>query len=111
MNTLLDQQLCEDHQAALARGLEAFDRDRAAMDHYYNQEAEMAADLQRQFEMDRQANEQARAYWAANAFQDAQALNLLLDSPHATIEDCRSTLCKAIISLSKIRSLVMGDSQ
>lgn len=111
MNTLLDQQLCEDHQAALARGLEAFDRDRAAMDHYYNQEAEMAGDLQRQFEMDRQANEQARAYWAANAFQDAQALNLLLDSPHATIEDCRSTLCKAIISLSKIRSLVMGDSQ
>ena len=111
MNTLLDQQLSEDHQAALARGLEAFDRDQAAMDHYYSQEAEMANDLQRQFEMDRQANEEVRAYWAANAFQDAQSLNLLLDSPHATVEDCRSTLCKAIISLSKIRSLVMGEVQ
>ena len=116
MNTLLDQQHSEDHQAALARGLEAFDRDQAAMDHYYNQEAEMANDLlcrlaafERQFELDRQSKEEAKAYWAANAFQDAQALNTLLDNPSATIEDCRSTLCKAIISLSKIRSLVMGE--
>ena len=111
MNTFLDQQLSEDHQAALARGLEAFDRDQAAMDHYYEQEAEMASDLQRQFELDRQAREEVKAYWAANAFQDAQALNMLLDNPSATVEDCRSTLCKAIISLSKIRSLVMGEVQ
>ena len=111
MNTLLDQQLSEDHQAALARGLEAFDRDRDQIDHYYIQEAEMASDLQRQFESDRQAKEEVKAYWAANAFQDAQALNLLLDNPSATVEDCRPLLCKAIISLSKIRSLVMGESQ
>ena len=111
MNTYLDQQLSEDHQAALARGLAEFDRDREAMDHYYQQEAEMASDLQRQFEMDRQAKEEVKAYWAANAFQDAQALNLLLDNPAATVEDCRSTLCKSIISLSKIRSLLMGEVQ
>lgn len=111
MNTLLNQQLSEDHQAALARGLAEFDRDHVALDHYYEQEAIMANDLQRQFEIDRQAKEEVRAYWAANAFQDAQALNLLLDSPNATIEDCRATLCKAIISLSKMRSLVMGEAQ
>ena len=111
VNTFLDQQQSEDHQAALARGLEAFDRDQAAMDHYYRQEAGMASDLQRQFEFDRQSKEEVRAYWAANAFQDAQALNLLLDNPSATVEDCRSTLCKAIISLSKIRSLIMGEVQ
>lgn len=111
MNILLDQQLSEDHQAALARGLEAFDRDREAMDHYHKQEAQMAGDLQHQFELDRQAKEDVKAYWAANAFQDAQALNMLLDSPHATVEDCRSTLCKAIISLSKVRSLLMGEAQ
>mgnify|MGYP003656781436 CR=1 FL=1 len=111
VNTLLDQQLSEDHQAALARGLEAFDRDHAAMDHFYEQEAEMTGDLQRQFELDRQSKEEVKAYWAANAFQDAQALNMLLDSPNATVEDCRSTLCKAVISLSKVRSLLMGESQ
>jgi len=111
VNILLDQQLSEDHQAALAHGLEAFDRDREAMDHYYQQEAQMAGDLQHQFEPDKQVKEEVKAYWAANAFQDAQALNMLLDLPHATIEDCRPTLCKAIISLSKIRSLLMGEVQ
>jgi len=111
VNTLLDQQLSEDHQAALAHGLEAFGRDQAAMNHYYQREAQMAVDPQHQFELDRQAKEVVKAYWAANAFQDAQALNMLLDSPHATVEDCRSTLCKAIISLSKVRSLLMGEVQ
>jgi len=111
VNTLLDQQLSEDHQAALARGLESFDRDQAAVDHYYQQEAQVAGDLQHQFDLERQAKEEVRAYWAANAFQDAQALNMLLDSPHATVEDCRSTLCKAVISLSKVRSLLMGEIQ
>ena len=104
MNTLLDQQLSEDHQTRLCAGLRDYDN-------AFIEEQRMAHELQQRYEADNQAKEEVKAYWAANAFQDAQSLNLLLDRPNATVEDCRSVLCKAIISLSKMRSIAMGDDE
>lgn len=103
MNTMLDQDLSNDHQASLTAGLRDYD------DQYERER--MANDLQHQFLAENQAREENKAYWVANAFQDAQALNLLLDRPNTTVEDCRSVLCKAIISLSKVRSIAMGDDR
>ena len=104
MNTMLDQELATDHQASLNAGLREYDNQ-------WVKDNQMANDLQHQFMAENQAREENKAYWVANAFQDAQALNLLLDRPNTTVEDCRSVLCKAIISLSKVRSLAMGDDR
>lgn len=104
MNTLLDQELSEDHQTRLKAGLRDYDSQCI-------KEQRMSHELQQRYEADYRAKEETKAYWVANAFQDAQALNLLLDRPNDTVEDCRSILCKAIISLSKVRSIAMGEDQ
>ena len=95
MNTMLDQDLSNDHQASLTAGLRDYDA-------HYERER-MANELQSRFESSRQREEEQDARLLDTAFQSEQRL---LHTIESTVlgDDDTANLSHAAVTIARLRS-------
>lgn len=96
MNTLLDQDLSNDHQARLTAGLREYDNQ-------WIERERMANELQSRFESSRQREEEQDARLLDTAFQSEQRLLHTLESA-VLGDDDTANLSHAAVTIARLRS-------
>ena len=95
MNTMLDQDLSNDHQASLTAGLRDYD------DQYERER--MARELQTRFESSRQREEEQDARLLDTAFQSEQRLLHTIESAVLGDDDL-ANLSHVAVTIARLRS-------
>lgn len=96
MNTLLDQDLSNDHQTRMADGLREYDNQ-------WIERERMANELQQRFESSRQRQEEQDARLLDTAFQSEQRLLITIES--TTLDDDHlANLSHAAVTIARLRS-------
>ena len=96
MNTMLDQDLANDHQASLNAGLRDYDTQ-------WIERERMANELQSRFEHSRQREEEQDARLLDTAFQSEQRLLVTLESA-VLGDDDTANLSHAAVTIARLRS-------
>ena len=96
MNTLLDQELSEDHQTRLKAGLRDYDGQCL-------EEQRMSHELQQRFESIRQREEEQDARLLDTAFQSEQRLLHTIESASLN-DDHTANLSHAAVTIARLRS-------
>lgn len=96
MNTMLDQDLSNDHQASLTAGLRDYDTQ-------WIERERMANELQSRFESSRQREEEQDARLLDTAFQSEQRLLVTLESA-VLGDDDTANLSHAAVTIARLRS-------
>lgn len=96
MNTLLDQDLSNDHHASLTAGLREYDN-------AWIEREQMANELQSRFESSRQREEEQDARLLDTAFQSEQRLLVTLESAILGDDDT-ANLSHAAVTIARLRS-------
>ena len=96
MNTMLDQDLANDHQASLTAGLRDYDTQ-------WIERERMANELQSRFESSRQREEEQDARLLDTAFQSEQRLLVTLESA-VLGDDDTANLSHAAVTIARLRS-------